>query len=447
MQGFIERHRFLIAFASLASLMGVSVGLAKMATSLYALKLGADENMLGLISGAQMVGIMFMGLPVGFWIDRIGPMPLFLLGSLLGCVGYLVIPQIPSAEFLLLCTAMISFVMPLRFISLNTIFMQQLATIGEGKAGWYRGSHMIGMFLIGPLIVPALIERFDFKGVFYLISLIFSVTVLTSPMVLKHYQKPAQARTHTPLTAQLAFIFSHHDLQEISLIEFFCHGMNMFYSFFIVVIAINTLQVSTVTATELVAVQGVTYVFALMFMGAFTARLGHKVSYLASFALISLSLALLGYGTNLTLLWLGSALLGLSSGTLEVVNLTRFARIGSEIGQGKAAAINGLAGPFGMLCASLVGGPLGYYLGLQSVFILFIPAWLLLSWRILTSDSFESAPRPVFYHLRALTPVASLTISLIPLPVVVALFPECFTLIMEIEQLKQSLIFQQGLKN
>lgn len=442
MQAFFERHRFLIAFASLASFMGISVGLAKMATSLYSLKLGADETMLGLISSAQMLGIMFMGLPVGFWVDRVGPMPLFLVGSLLGCLGYLATPQIPSAEFLLICTALISFVMPLRFISLNTIFMQQLLIIGESKAGWYRGSHMIGMFLISPLIIPFLIERYEFKGVFYLIALIFALTILVSPMVLKHYQKPKQTRVHTPLRIQLALIFSHRDLQEISLIEFFCHGMNMFYSFFIVVIAINTLQVNTASATELVAVQGFTYVFALMFMGTLTSRLGHQVSYLLSFFLICASLALLGYGTTLTVLWLGSALLGLSSGSLEVVNLTRFARIGAEIGQGKAAAINGLAGPFGMLCISLVGGPLGYYLGLQTVFILFIPAWLVLSLLVLKHPS-KTKP---YRKTHADFSLSRMTITLIPLPVI-ALFPECLSIFCEIEQLKQSLLWQHAIKS
>jgi MFS family permease len=423
--------------------MGISIGLAKMGTSLYSLKLGADETMLGFISGAQMIGIMVMGLPVGFWVDRIGPTPLFLLGSLLGAVGYATIPQIPTLEFLLLCTALISFVMPLRFISLNTIFMRQLDMIGESKAGWYRGSHMIGMFLIGPVIVPPLIAYFEFKGVFYLIAIIFVATIVMSPIVLKHYgEKTAAARQRSSLKAQLGLIFKHAGLQEVCLIEFFCHGMNTFYTFFIVVIAINQLKLDTATATGLVAIQGFAYILALLLMGVFTSRLGQKKSYLSSFLLICLSLALLGNSTSLSVLWLGSALLGLSSGTLEVVNLTRFARIGSEMGQGKVAAINGLAGPFGMLCASLGGGQLGYYLGLPTVFTLFIPIWLILTLRLLRS---EAAQQPAQVKPRYALQFANTTMALIPLPVM-ALFPECFTIILEIEQLKHTLFLQQALK-
>ena len=63
-----------------------------------------------------------------------------------------------SAAALLGCTALISFAMPLRFVSLNTVFFEQLSSLGESKAGWYRGTHMLGMFLIGPLLGAALVS-------------------------------------------------------------------------------------------------------------------------------------------------------------------------------------------------------------------------------------------------------------------------------------------------
>lgn len=455
---FLERNRFLLAFASLSSLMGVSIGLAKTATSLYSLELGADEAMLGLISGAQMIGILIMGLPVGFWVDRIGPTPLFLIGSVLAGLVYVAIPWIPTAEFLLLCTAVISFFMPLRFISLNTIFMRQLEVIGESKAGWYRGSHMMGMFFIGPVIAPSLIERYRFDGVFYLIGLIFVLTIILSPIVLKSYGRKSSGTQpeRAGLGSRLALLYAHPGLREVSLIEFFCHGMNMFYSFFIVVIAINDLHLDTASATGLVAVQGLAYVFALFCMGGLTARCGRKTSYLACFFVISISLAVLGYGTTLPLLWTGSILLGLSSGTLEVVNLTRFARIGSEIGRGKAAAINALAGPSGALIASLFGGPLGSYVGLKTVFILFIPAWLILALLLLRAAPAERPKARPFryffgYWRQHRVRLAALSTVLIP-SLVIAVYPELLEtatapLRAEIGRLRSHLFIQDALED
>lgn len=395
MRAFFVNNRFLLAFAGLSSLMGISIGLAKMTTSLYSLKLGANETLLGLISAAQMVGILLMGLPVGLMVDRFGPKPLFLLGSVCAGLTYFAIPTIPSAEFLLLCTLFISFFMPLRFVSLNTIFMQQLDTVGESKAGWYRGSHMSGMFLLGPMMAPALIEHFDFDGLFYLIGLIFALTIVLAPPVLNSYKSNMNPQALTRANGfrqQLALMWRHPGLREVNLIEFFCHGMNMFYSFFIVVIAINDLRLSASEASQLVAVEGLTYVLALFFMGGLLSRDRQNNAYLCCFAAICGALAILASSQQLLYLWLGGGLLGLASGALEVINLTRYARIGAEIGRGKVAGINALAGPCGMLLASLIGGPLGQYLGLQTVFLLFIPAWLLLALRFLNHTT---APRPV----------------------------------------------------
>src|SRR5262245_38787384 len=68
-----ERNRFLVVFALLASFMGTSVGMAQVATSLYAVELGSSGTWLGLIAGAQSIGVVFMSLPVGMLVDRFGP--------------------------------------------------------------------------------------------------------------------------------------------------------------------------------------------------------------------------------------------------------------------------------------------------------------------------------------------------------------------------------------
>jgi len=55
-RAWLERHRFLLGFILLSSFMGVSVGLAKVTTTLYAVHLGADPLRLGLVAAAQSIG-------------------------------------------------------------------------------------------------------------------------------------------------------------------------------------------------------------------------------------------------------------------------------------------------------------------------------------------------------------------------------------------------------
>ncbi|MEY4581925.1 MAG: hypothetical protein RL701_6628 [Pseudomonadota bacterium] len=87
MRNWLNRNQFLVAFGTLSSLMGMSVGLAKVTTSLYAISLGASETLLGLIAGAQSVGVLLMSLPLGVWVERHGPKRLFLFGT--ACAGVL----------------------------------------------------------------------------------------------------------------------------------------------------------------------------------------------------------------------------------------------------------------------------------------------------------------------------------------------------------------------
>jgi MFS family permease len=136
-RSFLERNRFLRVFAVLSSLMGISVGMAQVATTLYAVDLGSTGTMLGLIAAAQSTGVLFMSLPTGLLVDRLGPAPLFMSATLLARLTYAAIPRVPVPAYLLLCTALISFFMPLRFVSLDTVLLQQLEVLGEAKAGWY----------------------------------------------------------------------------------------------------------------------------------------------------------------------------------------------------------------------------------------------------------------------------------------------------------------------
>ncbi|HEX6242777.1 MAG TPA: MFS transporter, partial [Polyangiales bacterium] len=90
---FLARHRFLIVFAALSSLMGTSVGIARVTTSLYAVDLGADARVLGLIAASQSVGILVVSMPVGVLVDRYGARIPFLVGSLLAGLVYALIPE------------------------------------------------------------------------------------------------------------------------------------------------------------------------------------------------------------------------------------------------------------------------------------------------------------------------------------------------------------------
>ena len=372
-RAWLERNRFLVVFALLASLMGVSVGMAQVATSLYAVHLGSSYTQLGLIAGAQSIGVLLMSLPVGMLVDRFGPARPFIVGTLVVGSIYTLVPWGSSPSWLFACTAAVSFFMPLRFVSLNTLFLQQLASLGESKAGWYRGTHMLGMFLVGPLVGAALVSEVGFAWAYRSIAALFFVTILVSPIVLVRYaQRPAASSgpSRRELWAQLKLILGDREVRRLSLLESLTQATGAYFTFFIVVFALKVAGLGASEASSLISAKGITYIIALFVLGGFVQRLGPRRATLSSFVVLALSLAVLGVSHRAGGLWLGSLGLGLGLGTIQIATLTRYAQVGARTGHGKASGLNSLAGPAGWMLGSLAGGVLGKWVGLDTVFLL-----------------------------------------------------------------------------
>jgi MFS family permease len=384
---FFERHRFLLAFASLSSLMGISVGVAKVTTSLYAVHLGASPAELGLIAGAQSVGVLVMSMPLGFLVEQFGPGRLFVIGTLVAGGLYAAVPLAGSVAYLLASTTLISFFMPFRFVALNSVFMAQLESIGESKAGWYRGTHMFGMFLLGPALASIVLRELDFLATYQAIALGFLVTIGLSPIVFAPYARPraapgaprASGMSWSGIRAQLALMVRDPELRQVCLIESLAQGTNAFYSFFIVVVAMEVIGLDRAEASSLVAANGVTYVAALFTLGGVAQRIGPGRVYRFSFLWGAAALIVLGLARTKTSLWLGALFLGLGLGSLQIVNLTRFARTGARLGRGKMAGLSALVAPLGAVLGNLAGGLVARVFGVQAMFLFLAPLFGLAS--------------------------------------------------------------------
>jgi MFS family permease len=371
---FFAKNRFLITFAALSSLMGTTVGMAQVSASLYAIELGSNQATLGLIAGAQSVGVLVMSLPIGMLVDRLGPAKPFVFGTLLAGIGYALVPAWASPWWLLTCTAAISFFMPFRFVALNTVFLQQLASLGEAKAGWYRGTHMLGMFLVGPILGAKAISSWGFTWTYCLISGAFLATILVSPIVFSRYARPPEGaragRRWQALRAQLGLVFEDAELRRVSLIESATQAAGAFFTFFIVVLAVSSAKLSAAEASSFVGAKGCTFIFALFSLGAPIQRLGQRRAYLAGFAAITCALLILGYAAGKPSMWLGSMTLGLGLGVVQIATLTRYAQLGQRAGYGKVSGLSALVGPSGGVLGSVFGGLLGKWVGLPTTFLI-----------------------------------------------------------------------------
>lgn len=382
LRAFFRQNHFLICFALLASLMGVSVGMAQVTTSLFAVELGSSASMLGLIAAGQSVGVILMSLPVGVLTDRLGPRAPFVFGTGLAGIIYALAPLASAPSHLLLAVVSVSCFMPFRFVPLNTLFLQQLASLGEAKAGWYRGTHMAGMLLLGPVLGAYVVSALGTASSYRLISLAFFATILASPIVLSRYstRRPdVRSSSWQALRAQLGLMLRDRELSRVSLVESVTQATAAFFTFFIPILGVHVAGLDARQASGLITAKGVSYICALFFCGRWLERLGPARGYAASFALVAVGLAVVGATVHPTWLFAGSLLAGLGMGSVQLATLTRYAQIGQRTGYGKVSGVSALVGPTGSLVGGLLGGNAAHWLGLASVFQLAGGAFLLAS--------------------------------------------------------------------
>lgn len=363
--------RFMGSFISLTIFAGLGVGVARVLTSLYAVQLNASELQLGLISAAQSIGILIMALPIGVLVKRLGSLKVFSFGSLMGAVMYALTPLQADAWYLMICTALVSFILPMRFVSINTVFLSNLRLLGPTRAGWFRGSHMMGFFLIAPTLTVLLIEHFGYPGSFYWVASLFMTALIFAPLCFQQkYSTEGQGNFQwQEVIAPLYLLKSHIALRMVCLLELLSSIANNYFGFFIVVIAIQSFSLSESTAVMLLTTQGLVFVGSLFTMGSLAEWLGYYKFYLIGLSLIGSGLLLLAFSTISFWLWPASLMLGLGLGMLHIANFMSFAKVGEQTEMAKVSPILALVGPVGGLLGGFLGAAFGASIGLQNLFL------------------------------------------------------------------------------
>lgn len=362
----------LIQFLLLVALGGLAIGMVKAATPLYALALGAGKGEIGLITGAQPLMIALVSIPIGFAVSHYGPRSLFVVGSLAAAAIHAAVAGTDSPWWLLAATAAASFFMPMRFVSTQSEFFHYLVAAGGRKAGWLRGAQLGGAFVLGPMLGGYLVSWIGYERTYWVIALVFLLPITLAPGVLSGRCEARRRRTAEesgPRLRRLAKIFRHPEILETSLIDLASHAALMFYTVFIVVLALEQFHASREAATHLIAIQGFSFMSALFLLDGLLCRLGRELFYGLSFGSAILGLLFLGTGQELLHLQIGGAFLGIGLGMLGIANMVRLAAVSEKLGRGTVAGASTLSGPIGGMLGTLGGGFASQWIPLQHIFM------------------------------------------------------------------------------
>ncbi len=383
--------QFRTSFIGLTILAGLAVGVARVVTSLYAVHIQASELQLGLIAAAQSIGLLIMALPVGVLVQRFGSLRIFSLGSVFAAVLYSVQPWFNSAWYLLLITALVSFVLPMRFVAIHSVFLSHLRALGPTKAGWFRGSHMLGFFLIAPSLGAWTLQILGYQWAFVAVAILFVLAIGLAPFCFKHSaEQTAQAAfAWRDLVAPLKLLQTQPQLRTICSLEFLSNSANSYFGFFIVVIAIQQFAFEASLAVMLLTVQGLVFVGSVFSLGALAEILGYYKFYLISLLLISAGLLSLSLAQSAFWLWPASLSLGLGLGMVHIANFMSFAKVGEQTSMHQISPLLALVGPAGGLLGGLAGAALGHSIGLQNLFGPIALAFFAMTLFIFKSLSFQ----------------------------------------------------------
>lgn len=371
------------------------MGISQIAITLYAVKLEASTSQIGLIQGVQSVGILLTVLPMGLLVDYLGAKRLFIFGCSVGALIYLFLPLANTAHLLLICTLVLGLFMSFRFVSLSSVFLDYLQSIGNQKAGWFRASHSIGLTFFGPLLGGFLVKHAGYYWTFIAVSMVLVITVITAAFVLTGRKKDNNITVFSfnHIFSDVKSMLKNKEVVESSMAEGLAIATFFCFTTFIVVIALRIFHLPQEIAAIFISAEGLVFIVSLFSLGALLEKIGQKNFYLLGISMVLLSLFLLGIAKNPILLWPGSLFLGAGLGMLNLINVTRIGNTNTK--KGKVAGVFALFTVTGMMLGPILGGFIGRVFGLQAIFLVLIPLFFILGVKIYFKPN---NPERLFYE-------------------------------------------------
>ncbi|WP_447728233.1 MFS transporter [Sphingomonas koreensis] len=365
----VSDRRFMANFLLLALVSGLTVGLGKVVTTIYAIDLGATAFQVGVIGSMESIGMVLVTVPAGFIIARYGARGIYFASSLGPLLVNLAMPFAAGWAALAGGRWLIGLCIPFRMVAMNSAFLERLRGRGETRGGWYRGALTAGMAILGPATAGILILKAGVTAAFFLVAALFGVMALFSLSFLPARQPAVEEGAS--FLAEIGALLGNRAVAESSFVEFLSSATGSLFSTFILLLAAALPPLTKEDGITVLLVQGVSTVALLFLSGTLVARLARGTAYALALALAAAALALLGFAHGFPALAAGAVLLSAASAVVHLINVRMLASIPGA--KSKAAGLYNLASMTGSSAGALGGGLLTKLVPLQSVFLLWLP--------------------------------------------------------------------------
>jgi MFS family permease len=360
-------RRSIFGYVLLSGSSGVTAGMLKVIAVLFAIRLGANSVQVGIISGMESLFMALMTIPAGLLVSRFGARNVYVSGSLMITLVYIVSPQVPNWYLLAIAAGLGGACMPFRMVALNGSFMERLKVFGEAKAGWYRAAGIVGTLIAGPSLATSLFVGIGVSAAYWGAAALFAAMgVIGFFQLPRHPAVQGQTAGLAGRIAEIVRLTRHPVVAQICMIELSSGVVFAFFTAFIVLFGIKQLGLSDPAAVSVRFAEGIVSVGTMVLAGAFLARQVPIVLYRWGVVLNVAGFVLLGFSANYAMLVASALLLGIGFGTTQVVNVQRLSRV--EVEKGKVASLQLLSTMGGTFLGAALGGVLAKDIGFDGMF-------------------------------------------------------------------------------
>ncbi|MGK5065898.1 MFS transporter [Janthinobacterium sp. RT4P48] len=377
-----ELRAFLLRFIGLTLLSGVTIGMNKVLATLLGLHLHVSNFQLAAISSAETLAMALGTIPAGYILSRGNPRHLYACVSLSLALAFCVLPWLPGWQWVALLMFLVGLCISLRIVAMSTVFLVRLPELGQGKAGWYKGTLILGMQFVGPLCGNYLIAQLGLKAGFLISALMFAILAVLGWHVLPNNTLPSgtsprkhAAHAGVPGAASLRELLRLPIVRTTYLFEILASFTASSVGVFSILLAMRVLHWPAHHAVWLMAVQGLSCVLVLLFLGRFVLASRYRAQlYAGAHLAIMAALLILGLWPGSIAYLAASVLLGLGLGVNNLVNTDNIAR--APVDKARVSAHLTLFGMVGGTAGALAAGRLADLTGLRNVFLIWLAPWL-----------------------------------------------------------------------
>lgn len=361
-----QRYKVLTTMLMLSGFAGVTIGMLKVLSTLYAIRLGATSWQMGIISSADGFGMMLMTLPAGLMVARFGARRVYLTASIGAALVYLIAPTITSLMLLPCAFIFGGMCIPFRIVAISGAFMDQLKIFGHAKAGWYRGSQVVGMIVAGPLLGTIVLERAGIFAGYWTVAAMFAFMAFAGLVALPARKPNAEIPSLRANIRDLTGLLRNDTVFGVCSIELSSSWVQSLFTAFIILIAVKSMHLSEPAAVSVRFFEGAISVLTLFFGSSLVREVAAVQLYRSSLALIVGGLILTGAASGYWGLAAATVSLGVGLGITNIVNVRQLSVL--DFNKSKLSSLQLMSSMTGGCVGGLLGGLASSCVGLQGVF-------------------------------------------------------------------------------